>query len=167
MQARDAAPEDRKPRARDFVRGIKIEQLQPLAHVHVILHLEIEGAQLAHAAQFNILVGRFAHRHAGLRQIGYHHQKIIQTLLQAVELRFQRLQLIGLGTYLGHQGRGIFLFRFQLTDLFGQRIAARLQILGVCLHFLAFSFERLEGGFEHDRSIARRARAAVDADNFH
>ena len=92
-----------------------------------------------------------------MRQIGYHHQKIIQPLLHVGQLLLQRFQLLGLRIDFSHQGRGVFFLRFHLADLLGQRVTACLQFLRVGLHFLALGFQRLEFGGRQRKAAPGKA----------
>ena len=73
-------------RAADFYRGIEIEQAEPGTDVDMVLRHKIELARFPNAADLDILIGGFADRHAGMRQVRDCKQKIRQPGLNAFQL---------------------------------------------------------------------------------
>ena len=77
-----------------------------------------------------------------MRHVGNTENEIIEPRLNPLELLFECLQLLCLRIHLRHQFRRILAFALRLADLLGERVAPRLQLLGVDLNLLALRFER-------------------------
>ena len=96
MHARNPRLEYRETRTGDFASGVEIKLSQTLADIDVIFHREIKLSRLAHTAHLHVVVCGFPCGHRGVRQIRNHHQKVVESFLHAVELLFQRFELLGL-----------------------------------------------------------------------
>ena len=110
----------------------------------MVLDRKIELPRRAVAAHFGIVFRRAPRRHAGVRQVGYQQQEILQPRLDLQQLCFQRFQFgVGLAC-LAHQRRDIFALGLRLADALGQAVARGLEFLGARLHQLALLLQRLE-----------------------
>ena len=144
MQPGDRALHHREARAAELDGGVEV-QPQPLAHVDVVLGLEVEVARRAPRAHLHVAALAFAHRHAFVRQVGDGQQQRLHVGLDLVQALRGALELGLDAGDLGHHGIGRFTLGLELADLLGELVALGLQLLGAALDGLALGFERLEG----------------------
>ena len=132
--------------AADFPRSSEVQLLQALAHIDVILRLEIEAAWRADTAHFHIVGLGLAHRHVFMRQIGDARKQILHLDLNEAQLFFGSLQFIAQIRHFGHDRGNILALGLGLADLLGACIALGLQLLGAGLGDFAVLFQFLEVG---------------------
>ena len=142
---------EREARAGDLAGAREIEQAQPLAHVHMVLDREVEAPRLADSPHLQVVVGRLAHRHRFVREVGDDEQEVGELLLDLLELLLEPLELVRKRGRLGHQRGRVLALALGLAHLLGDDVAAVLQLLGARLHLLARGLQALEllGGRGH------------------
>ena len=79
-------------------------------------------------------------------QVGHRQQPIAEALLHGVEIAFERSQLVADAGDLAQRRRRVFAPAFGDADLFRDRVAPRLQLLGAHLYLLALGLELDERG---------------------
>src|SRR5579862_3785369 len=158
MQPGDSALEDVEARARELRSGLEVEAAQRLAHVHVVLRLEVERARRAPAAHLDVLVARTTLGHVGLRDVRDHAQEGRLPFLDGGERHLVGLQLVADAGDFRHHGRGILALALEHPDLLRERVALALELLGAGLDLLAFVLEGEPRGLVEDEAAAFQAR---------
>jgi hypothetical protein len=157
MQPCHAALQHREARPRKFHRGLEVEP-QRLAHVHMVLHREVELARRAPAAHLDVVVARLAFGHLGARDVRDAAQELVQPVLQGRERRLVRLQLVADAAHFREHGRGVLTLALEHAHLLRERIALALQLLGARLELLALVLERAEPRLVEVEAAAFQAR---------
>ena len=117
MQARDAFLQHRKTRAGQFRRSVEIELAEAGAQIDVVLHRKIKRARRADAPHFDVVIRRFAGRHARVRQVGDDGKKRVEFRLHRGEVLLERFQFVRLRIDFRHQRGRILALGFRLPDL--------------------------------------------------
>ena len=147
VQAGDGARHHGEARARELDAHVEV-QAQRCAHIHMVLHFEIELGGGSPAAHFHVAMLVAAHGHAFVRQVGHGHQHGQQLGLDLLQAGGGLFQLHLACGHLGLDSFGAFLVApaHQHADLLGQLVALGLQLFGAGLQRLALGLQRLESG---------------------
>ena len=150
MQTSDRPLQHDKARTGEFGRGFKIHAIEAGADIDVILDLKIKHGNLAPAFDLDVVVFISTDGDIIARQVGQCRRKVADGLKQFGETGFGRFQFITELADFGHDGAGVLALTLEHTDLLGQTVALRLQILRALLQGFTLGFQRIKGS-EIDR----------------
>ena len=162
LQLRAQIPVDGEARPGQFHRAFQIKNAEFGAQVPVRFGSELKLSGCAPAANFDILLGALANRHARVRQVGKARENIVQPRIEIRGSFFQRLNLLSQVLGLGHCGAGVLAALLQFCDLFRSFVAPGFAgfSLGDGLPALRVNFAKI---FQH----GSRVQAALPQLFFH
>ena len=123
----------------------------------MIANREVVGPGRSPTTHLHVIVRRISGRYVGARNIRDHAQKRIQGVLQRGKRDFVCFHFVADAGYLSHHRGTIFSLAFQHPNLFGQRVALRLQLLGSGLQYLALVLKLAKLCFVEGIAASRQA----------
>ena len=155
FQPRAESDIHRETRTRDFYRRLEIQNARAFAQFVMRLRREIKLRRRAPAAYFDIIRRGFSHRHARVRNIRNHQQKILQPLVQLADTHVVVLDGVGNFFHVRQQCSGVFARLFHSPNFVAGLVALRLQLFGGENELAAFGINLAEW-----RQVQRRATVA-------